>query len=394
MLYKKEFDSALEKLKKENNYREFIEIARIAGEFPYAHNFKTGKKTVVWCSNDYLGLGQNEELTETYSKALKKYGVGAGGTRNISGNSNPLINLEKEIAKFHSKEKGLVFASGYVANQATISTICKIIPDIIVFSDACNHSSIIEGIKHAKAEKNIFAHNDIVDLEEKLKKYPIEQKKIIIFESVYSMTGNIAPLKEIVSLAKKYNALTYIDEVHAVGLYGAGGRGVANREGLEQEIDIIQGTFAKAFGLNGGYITGDNHLIDVIRSYASGFIFTTAMAPALAATILNSLEIIKNGDDLREIFWSKVNLLKEKCKKANLDIFANPGHILPLMIRDAKKAKDLADFLLNEKNIYIQAINYPTVPKNSERLRIVVNPYHSEKMMDDLIESILDSKLI
>jgi 5-aminolevulinate synthase len=385
-MYNQEFQKSLENLKKQNRYREFIELARISGESPYALNAK-GEKIIMWCSNDYLALGQNKEVSNTFKDAIDKYGVGAGGTRNISGNSAPLVKLEKKIADFHSKEAGLVFTSGYIANETTISTIAKILPGLVIFSDNHNHASIIEGIVHSGAKKHVFKHNDPEDLESHLKQYPKSQKKLIIFESVYSMTGNIAPIKEIVSLAKKYNCLTYIDEVHAVGLYGKGGRGVANQLGLEKEIDIIQGTFAKAFGLVGGYVSANKEVIDSIRSFAPAFIFTTAMPPAQAEAIIKIIDIIKEADDLREIFWSKVKLLKQKLKDVEIDVFKNPGHIIPIMIRDAKKCKEVSDKLL-KRGLYIQPINYPTVAVGNERLRVTINPNHSEVMMDELVKNI------
>ena len=387
-MYLDKFKQSIEDLKKEYRYREFNEVARIAGNYPYAKHFKTEKEIVMWCSNDYLAMGQNKILIENYAEKCREYGVGAGGTRNISGNSNPLVVLEKDVAKLHKKNGGLVFSSGYIANQATISTIAKILPNLVIFSDSCNHASIIEGIKLSKGEKHVFAHNDPADLEKKLKLYTKDREKLIIFESIYSMTGNIAPIAKFVELAKKYQALTFVDEVHAIGLYGKGGGGLVEKKNLTDEIDILQGTFAKAYGLIGGYVATNDIIIDAIRSYAPGFIFTTALPPALASTISKSIELVSKADDSRKKLFANVALLKEKLKKANIEQYENNGHIIPIMVRDAKKCKYVSDELIAKHQIYIQAINYPTVPKGTERLRITVNPFHTNEMMDDLVDKL------
>jgi len=383
--YNDYFYKAVEELKENNRYREFIEIARDSNNFPYAYNYKTKKNIIIWCSNDYLAMGQNKEVIKENILATEKYGVGAGGTRNISGNSFPLVSLEKKLAHHHNKDSALVFSSGYVANRTTISTISKIIDDIIIFSDAGNHASIIEGIQNSKARKIIFKHNDIIDLESKLKSVPKAQNKMLVFESIYSMSGNIAPIKEIINLAKKYNCFTYIDEVHAVGLYGDKGAGIAEQENIDADIDIIQGTFAKAYGLIGGYISGNKYLIDAIRSYAPGFIFTTASQPANAMSVIKSIEIIEKNKNLREKFHQNVNLLKNKLNKANIKFHNSEGHIIAIIIGCSKKTKYISDKLLEEHNIYIQPINYPTVKKGEEKLRITITPMHTEKMIDDLI---------
>lgn len=388
MDYYAKFKTAIEVLKDQNRYREFVEVARDSGNFPYAYSHKTNKNILMWCSNDYLAMGQNKALQAEMLDAISQYGVGAGGTRNISGNSHALVNLEKTIADLHQKEAALVFSSGYVANQSTIAALAKILDDLVIFSDECNHASIIEGIRSTRKEKVIFKHNDVIDLEHKLKNYPKQQSKIIIFESIYSMSGNIGKVKEIVKLAKKYNALTYIDEVHAVGLYGEDGAGISAQFGLRAEIDIIQATFAKAFGLIGGYITAKFSLIDVIRSYAPGFIFTTAMQPANAVAAAKSINILKHDQEIRKKFHLNVKKLKAKLVKAEIDFLQNESHVISVMIKDARRCKIISDNLLIKHDIYIQPINYPTVQKGQERLRITVNPLHSEQMMDKLVEAL------
>ncbi|MBT4990015.1 MAG: 5-aminolevulinate synthase [Rickettsiales bacterium] len=389
MTYKNIFNQAITNLKEENSYREFLELYRIAGQYPYAYNFKTNRKIVIWCSNDYLGMGQNSNVIHTLKQSADKYGVGAGGTRNISGNSHPLVQLESDIAALHKQEKALIFSSGYIANSTTIKTLVKILKDVVIFSDGGNHASIIDGINASGAKKEIFKHNNIQDLEERLKLYPSEQKKLIIFESVYSMNGNIAPIKDIAALAKKYHAMTYIDEVHSIGLYGKNGEGLTTSLGLEKKIDIIQGTFGKAIGLVGGYVSGNSEIIDVIRSYGSGFIFTTALPPAICEAIRTSIAYISRDDiPERNIFFHKVKKLKELLASSYIDFLDTPGHIIPVMIRDAEKCKQVADNLLTKHDIYIQAINYPTVEKGTERLRIIVTPFHSEFLMNKLVTAL------
>jgi 5-aminolevulinate synthase len=385
MTYKPIFDKAIQTLKQEHNYREFLELYRISGQYPYAYNFKTNRKIVVWCSNDYLGIGQNNLVINALKQAADKYGAGSGGTRNISGNSHPLVQLEDEVALLHKKEAALVFSSGYVANYTTIKTLVKILGEVVIFSDEGNHASIIEGIKASLAQKAIFKHNNMHDLEERLKAHPYERKKIIIVESIYSMNGNIAHIKDISVLAKKYNALTYVDEVHAVGLYGKHGEGLTTSLGLEKKIDIIQGTFAKAFGVVGGYIAGSSEIVDVIRSYSSGFIFTTSLPPAICEAVRASIAYVSREDiPERNVFFHKVKKLKELFSTHNIDFIDSPGHIIPVMVRNAEKCKRIADNLLIKHDIYLQAINYPTVAKGTERLRITVTPFHSEFLMNKL----------
>ncbi|MBU6338424.1 MAG: 5-aminolevulinate synthase [Rickettsiales bacterium] len=379
------FTRSIDKLHEERRYREFVDIARICGEFPYAINNKNGKKITVWCSNDYLGMGQNEKAIDEVIKAVKAYGIGSGGTRNISGNTSLILEVEKEIAALSQKAAALVFVSGYLANDTTISTLAKIIPDLVIFSDQKNHASIIQGIKNSGLEKHIFRHNDMNHLEELLKSYPNEKPKLIIFESVYSMDGDFGKFREITDLAAKYNAMTYVDEVHGVGLYGKHGAGLAEELGLSDKIDIIQGTFAKAFGSIGGYIAGDAKLIDAIRSYASGFIFTTSLPPMVLAGILANVRHLKNSDSERRLHKKQVKKLKDALKNAEIKIVENQSHIVSVVIGDAKKSQEISKRLLQEFNIYVQHINYPTVAKGDERLRITVTPLHSDSMIEELV---------
>ena len=389
MNYKNVFKDALKTLKTEQSYREFLELYRISGQFPYAYNYKTNRKIVIWCSNDYLGMGQNINILNSLKVSAEKYGIGSGGTRNISGNSKPIVELENKIAKIHKKDKALIFTSGYVSNFTSIKTLIKILNDVVIFSDEYNHASIIEGIKSNNVRKEIFKHNNIQDLEERLRKYPTNQRKLIIFESLYSMSGNIAPIKDIANLAKKYNALTYVDEVHAVGLYGAKGEGIVTSLGLEKKIDIIQGTFAKAFGVIGGYISASEEIIDTIRSYGSGFIFTTSLPPAICQAIITSIEYVTRDDiPERNIFFNKVRKLKEMLRDHNINYLDSPGHIIPIIIGDSKLCKKISDNLLKNHDIYIQPINYPTVKKGTERLRITITPFHSEILMQKLVTAL------
>jgi 5-aminolevulinate synthase len=382
------FKQAIAQLKSENRYREFLDISRICGEFPHAINNKNGKKITVWCSNDYLGMGQNEAALEAAIKALKAYGIGAGGTRNISGTSGILIELEKKIAELHNKESALCFVSGYVANDATIQTLAKIIPDLIIFSDQKNHASIIAGIRNSSLRKHVFKHNDMADLEKLLKQYEKSQPKIIITESVFSMDGDFGKISEIIDLAKKYSALTYVDEVHGVGLYGKTGAGLCEELGLANEVDIIQGTFAKSFGAIGGYIAAKHEIIDAIRSYAAGFIFTTALPPVIAAAIISNISHIRASDFERKKLHENVAKLKKALTEENIKIVENSSHIISVVIGDAAKAKEISKRLLEEFNIYVQHINYPTVAKGDERLRITVTPLHDDKMILELISAL------
>lgn len=383
------FKKATDKLITENRYREFINISRLCGSFPYAINNQNGHKIVVWCSNDYLGMGQNEAAISESIKSLKLYGIGSGGTRNISGNNNVLVDLEKAAADLHKKAAALTFVSGYLANSTTIETLAKIIPDLLVFSDQKNHASIISGIKNSGLEKQIFRHNDMTHLEELLKNYPIDRPKIIIFESVYSMDGDFGKVQEIVNLAKKYQALTYVDEVHAVGLYGATGAGLCEELGLADQIDIIQGTFAKAYGCIGGYIAAASQIVDAIRSNAAGFIFTTSLPPAIATAVLANLRHLQKSSVERTIHQEKVKELKSALKNTGIKIVENQSHIISIVIGDAIKAAEISKRLLQEFDIYVQHINYPTVARGDERLRVTVTPLHSDQMIEDFVKALL-----
>ena len=379
------FKQAIISLQSENRYREFVDISRICGDFPHAINNKNGKKVTVWCSNDYLGMGQNPAAIAQAISVLKCHGIGAGGTRNISGTNHAIVELEKVVADLHDREAALTFVSGYVANDATIQTVAKIIPNLVIFSDQKNHASIISGIRNSRVEKQIFLHNDMAHLEELLQKYSKDQPKIIICESVYSMDGDFGKIAEITSLAKKYQAYTYVDEVHAVGLYGATGAGLCQELGLANEVDIIQGTFAKAFGTIGGYIVAKSEIIDAIRSTASGFIFTTALPPAIAAATVCNIRYLQKSSKEREKMRENVAKLKSKLQEIEVEIVQNNSHIVSVKIGDAAKAKKISKLLLDEFNIYVQHINYPTVAKGDERLRITATPFHDDSMIDDLV---------
>jgi 5-aminolevulinate synthase len=382
------FRQTIADLKQENRYREFLNISRICGEFPYAINNTNGKRIVVWCSNDYLGMGQNEAAIAKAIQSLKDYGLGAGGTRNISGNNKNVVDLEAKLANLHKKEAALAFVSGYVANDAAIQALSKIIPDLVIFSDEKNHASIISGIRNSRAEKQVFRHNDVMHLEELLAAYSKERPKLIIFESVYSMDGDFGDVVGIVAVAKKYNALTYIDEVHGVGLYGKSGAGLCEELGLADEIDIIQGTLAKSFGAIGGYITAKSEIIDAIRLVASGFIFTTALPPSIAAALAVNIDEVQNSAKQRHKLHENVAILKQKLQHLNIKIAENNSHIISVKIGDAAKARDISKLLLEEFNIYVQHINFPTVAKGDERLRITITPLHSAKMIDDLVAAL------
>jgi len=379
------FKQAIISLQSENRYREFVDISRICGDFPHAINNKNGQKVTVWCSNDYLGMGQNPAAIAQAISVLKCHGIGAGGTRNISGTNHAIVELEKVVADLHGREAALTFVSGYVANDATIQTVAKIIPNLVIFSDQKNHASIISGIRNSRAEKQVFRHNDMGHLEELLQKYPKDQPKIIICESVYSMDGDFGKIAEIISLAKKYQAYTYVDEVHAVGLYGATGAGLCQELGLANEVDIIQGTLAKAFGTIGGYIVAKSEIIDAIRSTASGFIFTTALPPAIAAATVCNIRYLQTSSKEREKMRENVAKLKSKLQEIEVEIVQNNSHIVSVKIGDAAKAKKISKLLLDEFNIYVQHINYPTVVKGDERLRITATPFHDDIMIDDLV---------
>ena len=387
--YDKFLDDALGALHDEGRYRIFTDLARRAGQFPRAIDYSTtpARNITVWCSNDYLGIGQNTDVMDAMKTAIDEMGTGAGGTRNISGTHHMIVELERELSDLHNKEAALVFTSGYISNEATISTLAKLLPDCLILSDELNHASMIEGVRQSGCSKRIWKHNDLAHLESLLQEADPDRAKLIAFESVYSMDGDVAPIAEICELAEKYDALTYLDEVHAVGMYGNRGGGIADRENLMERVDIIEGTLAKAFGVMGGYITGNRNLVDAIRSYAPGFIFTTSLPPAVAAGAIKSVQIIKQSNDLRAKHQERAEYLKTLLEDAGLPVLRTDTHIVPLMVGDPHLCKAAADRLLNEHNIYIQPINYPTVPRGTERLRITPSPLHDDAMMNELVEA-------
>ena len=388
------FAEKISELKEQGNYREFAELARHAGNYPHARRYSgTGEEigdVQIWCSNDYLGMGQHAAVLKAMTAAIKAHGAGAGGTRNISGTSHPVVTLERELADLHGKQAALVFTSGYISNEATLSTLAQLLPNCHVFSDALNHASMIQGIRHSKAIKTIFKHNDPADLERLLRAADPSVPKLVAFESVYSMDGDIAPIKEICDVAELYGAMTYLDEVHAVGLYGARGGGIAEQEGLMDRLTVIEGTLAKAFGVMGGYIAGSAPLIDVVRSFAPGFIFTTALPPAIAAGALASVRHLKESNAERELHQDRAARCKAELRKAGLPVMPSVSHIVPVLVGDAVRCKEATDLLLKEHGIYIQPINYPTVPKGTERLRITPSPLHDDAMMDRLVAALID----
>lgn len=391
MTYSHHFEEALKSLHDERRYREFIDLERIAGQFPRAvwrKENQNPREVIIWCSNDYLGMGQHEAVIGALVEAAKAYGAGAGGTRNISGNSHPVVLLEQELADLHGKEAALVFTSGYVSNLAAISTIAKLIPDCLILSDAMNHNSMIEGVKASARDRQIFRHNDTDHLEELLKAAGPERRKLIIFESVYSMDGDVAPVHRICDLAEHYNAMTYIDEVHAVGMYGPRGGGVAERDGAMARIDVIEGTLGKAFGVMGGYIAGKSSLVDAVRSYAPGFIFTTAMCPALCSAAAASIRHLKTSQYERGMQQRRVAQTKAALTAAGLPVIETSTHIVPVLVGSAEACKAASDRLLDYHGIYIQPINYPTVPRGTERLRITPSPCHDEAMIAQLTEAL------
>lgn len=388
MTYQDIFERQVNQLRSENRYRYFIELERISGRHPYAlWNHPDGaREVIIWCSNDYLGMGQSQNAIEAMRTAVSEHGTGAGGTRNISGTSSSIVKLEDELAALHRKERALVFTSGYVANEASIAALISLLDDPIILSDSMNHASIISGIRYGRAEKAIFRHNDVKHLEELLAALPLERHKIIIFESVYSMDGDISPIAEIAALARKYNALTYLDEVHAVGMYGAEGGGIAQRDGLEDQIDIIQGTLGKAYGAMGGYIAASDAMCDAIRGYGSGFIFTTAMPPALAEAAHASITYLRGSSDERRAQQEQASYLKKCLEERNMPALPSSSHIVPVMVGDATKCSEISWTLLQDYGLYIQPINYPTVPRGTERLRITPGPLHTKQMVDRLVD--------
>ena len=384
------FQAQIDTLKSEGNYRYFAELERKCGKFPHAASHHGGKvqDVTVWCSNDYLGMGQNPVVIEAMCEAVTRSGTGAGGTRNISGTNHDHLLLERELADLHNKEAALLFTSGYVSNWAALSTLGSRLEGCIILSDAGNHASMIEGIRHSRAQKVIWNHNDVKDLEAKLAVLPADAPKIVAFESVYSMDGDIAPIRQIVEVAEKYGAMTYLDEVHAVGLYGPRGGGIAEQEGLMDRITLIEGTLGKAYGVVGGYITGSSVLCDFIRSFASGFIFTTALPPAVAAAARVSIKHLKKSNNERQRQRQQVAKLRAGLNRAGIPHLENQSHIVPVMIKDPVKTKMLADYLMDEWGIYVQPINYPTVPKGTERLRFTPSPLHSDADIAYLVEAL------
>lgn len=393
MDYDKIFSQAIDRLHAEGRYRVFIDILRNKGSFPNARCFAhhNGPQPVtVWCSNDYLAMGQHPDVIAAMEEALHDVGAGSGGTRNIGGNTHYHIQLERELADWHGKSGALLFTSGYVSNEATLSTLTKILPGCIIFSDELNHASMIAGIKNSGCEKRVFRHNDLEHLEELLAVEDPEVPKLIAFESIYSMDGDIAPLHAICDLADKYNALTYCDEVHAVGMYGERGGGISERDSAAERITIIEGTLAKAVGVMGGYITADQKIVDVIRSYAPGFIFTTSLSPVLVAGALASIRHLKQSTAERDGQQAAAQTLKDLFADAGLPVMDSTTHIVPLRVGDPVKAKKISDVLLAEYGVYVQPINYPTVPRGTERLRFTPGPAHSEAMMVDLTKALVE----
>jgi 5-aminolevulinate synthase len=386
------FANALARLKDERRYRIFADLERQAGRFPRAiwHSPQGPRDVIVWCSNDYLGMGQHPKVIGAMVDAATRMGTGAGGTRNIAGTNHPLVELERELADLHRKDAALVFTSGYVSNETGISTIAKLLPDCLILSDAFNHNSMIEGVRQSKCEKQIFRHNDMAHLEALLKAADPRRAKLIVFETLYSMDGDVAPINRICDLAERYGAMTYADEVHAVGMYGPRGGGQAELQGAMARVDVIEGTLAKAFGCLGGYIAGKAALIDAIRSYAPGFIFTTALPPAICAAACAAIRHLKTSSFERERHQERAGRVKAVLTAAGLPVMASDTHIVPVFVGDPEKCKEATDLLLVEHGIYIQPINYPTVPKGTERLRITPSPYHEDALINALAEALVE----
>ena len=389
------FEKAIARLKAEKRYRVFANLERDAARFPTAIWRPEGaneapREVTVWCSNDYLGMGGHAKTIEAAAASLGRHGAGAGGTRNISGTHNPIVELERELADLHGKEAALVFTSGWISNLAGISVIASLQPNCLILSDALNHNSMIEGVRRSGCEKQVFRHNDLVHLEEMLAAAGRDRPKLIVFESLYSMDGDVAPVAGIAELAERYDAMTYIDEVHAVGMYGPRGGGICEREGVMSRIDVVEGTLAKGFGALGGYIAGDAAVVDAVRSYAPQFIFTTTLPPMVTASALAAVRHLKSSDAERTRHQYMARLTKHALHAAGLPVHENPSHIVPLMVRDAQKCKAASDLLMRRHSIYIQPINYPTVAQGEERLRITPTPRHTEAHLSDLVEALVD----
>jgi 5-aminolevulinate synthase len=391
--YDQIFDKAIDRLHEEGRYRVFIDIMRNKGAYPNArcfHGHNGPKPITVWCSNDYLAMGQHEKVITAMEDALHDVGAGSGGTRNIGGNTHLHVELEGELAQLHGKEGALLFTSGYVSNDATLSTLAKLLPGCVIFSDELNHASMIAGIRNSGCEKRVFRLNDMAHLEDLLAAEDPATPKVIAFESVYSMDGDVAPIHAICDLAEKYGALTYIDEVHAVGMYGEHGGGISERDEAADRIDIIEGTLGKAFGVMGGYIAADKRVIDCIRSYAPGFIFTTSLSPVLVAGVLAAVKHLKSSSEERDAQQENAALLKAKLADAGLPVMDTVTHIVPVMVGDPVRAKKISDILLAEYGVYVQPINFPTVPRGTERLRFTPGPMHTAEMMDDLVQALVE----
>jgi 5-aminolevulinate synthase len=392
MNYDRYFEAALGRLQSERRYRVFADLERLAGRFPHAiwHSPNGPRNVIVWCSNDYLGMGQHPKVIGAMVETATRMGTGAGGTRNIAGTNHPLVELERELADLHGKEAALVFTSGYVSNETGISTIAKLVPDCLILSDELNHNSMIEGVRQSKCEKQIFRHNDMAHLEELLRAAGPLRPKLVVFETLYSMDGDVAPISEICALARQHGAMTYADEVHAVGMYGSRGGGQAEEQGAMDRVDVIEGTLAKAFGCLGGYIASSAALIDAVRSYAPGFIFTTALPPAICAAAAAAIRHLKTSAFERERHRERAARVKAVLNAAGLPVMPSATHIVPVLVGDPEKCKQATDLLLAEHGIYIQPINYPTVSKGSERLRITPSPYHEDALIDALAEALVD----
>ena len=388
--YELALKESLATLRNEGRYRHFADLMRDCGRFPEAIEHRDGnaRRIKVWCSNDYLGMGQHPAVTAAMHEAIDRVGAGSGGTRNISGTTHYHVLLERELADLHGKEQALLFTSGYIANDATLSTLAKLIPGAVIFSDALNHASMIEGIRHGQGEKRIFRHNDVAHLDELLGSYAADVPKIVAFESVYSMDGDISPIGEIADVAARHGALTYLDEVHAVGLYGQRGGGVSERDGVAHRIDVIEGTLAKGFGLMGGYIAASAAVCDAIRSYAPGFIFTTSLAPVICAGALASVRHLKVSPEERALHQRRALELKRRLKLAGLPLIDGPSHIVPVLVGDPNRCKALTDALIERYGIYVQPINYPTVPRGTERIRLTPSPVHTEADVEELVAAL------